>query len=142
MKLRIFQVDAFTENLFGGNPAAIIPLEKWLPDDVLQKIAAENNLAETAYYIPKENDFHLRWFTPTVEVDLCGHATLASAFVLFNELGYEEGLIRFQSMSGVLTVSRNGEMITLDFPANLPTPAEAPAGFRCDMLSSATAKLL
>ena len=87
MQLEIFQVDAFSAEPFGGNPAAVIPLQSWLPDDVLQRIAEENNLSETAYFVRNGETFDLRWFTPTVEVDLCGHATLASAYVLFEQLG-------------------------------------------------------
>jgi PhzF family phenazine biosynthesis protein len=126
MKLKIFQVDAFTENLFGGNPAAVIPLEKWLPDETLQKIAAENNLAETAYYIPVGNDFHLRWFTPKVEVDLCGHATLATAHVMYTHLAYIKPQINFDSRSGMLSVQRNGDLLTLDFPKDEPEKIETP----------------
>ncbi len=126
MKLKIFQADAFTEKLFAGNPAAVCPLDKWLPDEVMQKIAAENNLAETAFYIPKENDFHLRWFTPAVEVDLCGHATLATAHVMFNHLGYGKPQINFHSMSGMLSVKKNGESITLNFPKDELHKTETP----------------
>lgn len=127
--MKIYQVDAFTDTLFAGNPAAICPLDEWLPDELMQKLGMENNLAETAFFV-KEDDgsFHIRWFTPTVEVDLCGHATLAAAYVLFNELGYTDDVIRFQSKSGELVVTRNGDMITLDFPANPPKPVETPAG--------------
>lgn len=125
----IYQVDAFTDKIFSGNPAAVCPLDKWLPDDVMQNLGMENNLAETAFFFKQDDgSFHIRWFTPAVEVDLCGHATLASAYVIFNELGYKEDLIRFQSKSGELRVTRNGEMITLDFPANQPKEVEAPAG--------------
>ena len=85
MKLSIFQADAFTENIFGGNPAAVIPLKEWLPDEVMQNIAAENNLSETAFFVPNHEGFELRWFTPAIEVDLCGHATLAASHVMFNE---------------------------------------------------------
>jgi len=88
MKLPIFQVDAFTDSIFGGNPAAVIPLKSWLPEETMQQIAMENNLSETAFYVEEREGFTLRWFTPEVEVDLCGHATLATAHVLFNELGY------------------------------------------------------
>jgi len=118
MKLSIYQADAFTEKVFGGNPAAIIPLQEWLPEEVMQNIAAENNLSETAFFVPKQNDFELRWFTPAVEVDLCGHATLASAHILFNHLNYDQPEIRFQTRSGLLTVKRNGEWITINFPAD------------------------
>ena len=88
MKLKIYQIDAFADHVFEGNPAAVIPLENWLPDAVMQNIALENNLSETAFFVPVENGFHIRWFTPAAEVDLCGHATLASAHVLFNHLNY------------------------------------------------------
>jgi PhzF family phenazine biosynthesis protein len=127
--MTLYQVDAFTDKLFSGNPAAICPLDNWLPDEVMQQLAMENNLAETAFFIRLDNgSFHLRWFTPAVEVDLCGHATLAAAFVLFNEMKYKEDVIRFQSRSGELKVSRDGEMITLDFPAVEPQPVAAPEG--------------
>src|SRR5688572_7402545 len=100
MKLDIYQVDAFTDKLFGGNPAAVIPLKKWIPDMLMQQIAMENNLGETAFFVKsgsKESDFDLRWFTPTVEMDLCGHATLASAFVLYEYLGWKKKKIIFSS---------------------------------------------
>lgn len=118
--LPIYQIDAFTDMLFAGNPAAVVPLTEWLSDDVLQKIAMENNLSETAFFIPCEDadeaDFHIRWFTPTVEVPLCGHATLASAFVIFNQLGFAGDVIRLQSKSGILTAGRDGDAIVLNFP--------------------------
>jgi PhzF family phenazine biosynthesis protein len=127
--MTIYQIDAFADKLFAGNPAAVCPLDKWLPDELMQQLGMENNLAETAFFVKQDDgSFHIRWFTPTVEVALCGHATLASAYVLFNELGYQENLIRFQSKSGELRVSRNGDMITLDFPANHPVEVVAPAG--------------
>lgn len=119
MKLKIYQIDAFTENIFGGNPAAVCPLEKWLPDEMLQKIAMENNLAETAYYVKKEVTYEIRWFTPTVEVDLCGHATLATAYVLYNYQGHTGNEIQFMSpRSGKLTVTKNKELLTLNFPSD------------------------
>lgn len=118
--LPIYQVDAFTDVLFAGNPAAVVPLVQWLPDDVLQKIAMENNLSETAFFVPcaadDDADFHIRWFTPTVEVPLCGHATLASAFVIFNHLGFDGEMIRLQSKSGILSAVRDGDAIVLNFP--------------------------
>ncbi len=127
--MTIYQVDAFTDKLFAGNPAAICPLDKWLPDETMQQLGMENNLAETAFFVKQDDSsYHIRWFTPTVEVALCGHATLATAYILFNELGYTENVIRFQSKSGELTVTRNGDMITLDFPANPPQPVEVPEG--------------
>lgn len=117
--LQIFQVDAFTSKLFSGNPAAVVPLTAWLPDITLQSIAAENNLSETAYILPHEDNasFHIRWFTPTQEVDLCGHATLASAHVLFEHLGVDGHLVQFHSKSGVLPVNKENGMLFLDFPA-------------------------
>ncbi|MBC06919.1 PhzF family phenazine biosynthesis protein [Thalassospira sp.] len=124
--LPIYQIDAFTDVPFAGNPAAVVPLSGWLSDDVMQKIAMENNLSETAFFVPcdgGEADFHIRWFTPTVEVPLCGHATLASAFVIFNQLGFEGDLIKLQSQSGVLTARRDGEAIVLNFPKQ-PIKAE------------------
>lgn len=118
MKLNIFQVDAFTSDLFGGNPAAVVPLEAWLPDETMQNIAAENNLSETAFFVKEDDHYHIRWFTPTMEVNLCGHATLASAHVIFNELGLERDMIAFHSdRSGALSVARNGDRLVLDFPA-------------------------
>lgn len=126
--LPIYQVDAFTENVFEGNPAAICPLQTWLPEDIMQKIAMENNLAETAFIVPYGEDFHIRWFTPAVEVALCGHATLAAAHCFYEQLGHEKDSIRFFSQSGWLTVTRkNNGQLTLDFPADyaaevLPVP--------------------
>jgi PhzF family phenazine biosynthesis protein len=122
MNLPIFQVDAFSSTVFRGNPAAICPLTHWLPDETLQSIAAENNLAETAYFVPDNGRFHLRWFTPGCEVDLCGHATLASAFVLFEYLNHPGETIAFDTKSGELTVTREGNLLTLDFPSRPPAP--------------------
>jgi len=116
--MKIYQVDAFAKTLFQGNPAAVVPLEEWLPDTVMQQIAMENNLAETAFLIKAGEDFHIRWFTPSTEVDLCGHATLASAFVLYHYEGYSGDHIRFHSRSGLLTVSRQGDSLSLNFPAD------------------------
>ena len=119
MKILLFQVDAFTQNVFGGNPAAVCVLEQWFPDTVLQNIALENNLAETAFFAPSHDpayDYHLRWFTPTTEVDLCGHATLASAYVIFEELHFKKTEIRFQSRSGLLSVQKSTHGYTLNFP--------------------------
>jgi PhzF family phenazine biosynthesis protein len=119
MQIPVYQVDAFAEGPFSGNPAAVCPLSDWLEEDLMQKIAAENNLSETAFYIPLGSDFHIRWFTPTVEVDLCGHATLAAAFVIFRSLPAETHSIRLFSRSGWLTVSRDEQNgLTLDFPAD------------------------
>jgi PhzF family phenazine biosynthesis protein len=110
-------VDAFTGTLFGGNPAAICPLDFWLPDETMQRIAAENNLAETAFLV-EDDGLKIRWFTPVVEVALCGHATLAAGHVLFNHLGYSGNEIRLDSRSGILKVLKEGRMLTLDFPAD------------------------
>jgi PhzF family phenazine biosynthesis protein len=119
MKLKIYQIDAFTDRVFSGNPAAVCPLESWLPDDVMQKIASENNLAETAYYVKTGHSYEIRWFTPTVEVDLCGHATIASAYVLFNFEGHQGDFIQFQSpRSGPLGVRKEDQWLTLDFPTD------------------------
>jgi PhzF family phenazine biosynthesis protein len=124
MTLPIYQADAFTDQLFGGNPAAICPLTEWLPDATMQKIAAENNLAETAYFVKEGDGYGLRWFTPELEIDLCGHATLASAHILFTELGYAGSSINFYTQkAGTLVVTRNGEKYTLDFPSRPPAPA-------------------
>src|ERR1700722_16446600 len=127
MELSIFQVDAFSSKVFGGNPAAICPLESWLPDATLQAIANENNLAETAYFVSNGDRFHLRWFTPAVEVDLCGHATLASAHVLFHELGYPNDKIHFDTKSGELLVKRDGDLLAMDFPSRPPKEIVVPA---------------
>lgn len=124
MKIKIYQVDAFTDKLFGGNPAAVCPLDNWLPDETLQNIAAENNLAETAFFTRTGKDFHIRWFTPKAEVDLCGHATLATAFILFNILNETQKILNFQSRSGILRVTKNNEWLTLDFPADNIVPIE------------------
>ncbi len=114
--MKIFQVDAFASRVFQGNPAAVVPLQSWPEDRLLQAIAAENNLAETAFFVPDGDGFHLRWFTPKFEVPLCGHATLASAYVIFNELYFDKPVIPFRTLSGDLYVSRDGEMLRLDFP--------------------------
>lgn len=125
MKLRIYQVDAFTDSVFSGNPAAVCPLSDWPDDTLMQNIAMENNLAETAFYIKSGNEYHIRWFTPTVEVDLCGHATLAAAFVLFNHENHPDPEIRFYShRSGKLTVMKTGDFLTLNFPADTIQPVE------------------
>ncbi len=119
--MKIFIVNAFTETKFGGNPAAIVPLSEWLPDKLMQEMASQHNLSETAYTVPQEDAYAIRWFTPTVEVSLCGHATLAAAHVYFNHLGYKEERITFHSQSGPLNVmKRNDGKITLDFPSNDP----------------------
>ncbi len=118
MKIKIYQLDAFTDKLFGGNPAAVCPLTEWLPDELLQNIALENNLAETAFYVRGKEGYRIRWFTPAVEVDLCGHATLAAAYVLFHLENYSESNIEFQSRSGKLRVLKEHDFLTLNFPAD------------------------
>jgi PhzF family phenazine biosynthesis protein len=129
MTIPIYQVDAFTSKLFGGNPAAICPLTEWLPDEVMQKIAIENNLAETAFFVKTDNGFLLRWFTPEYEIDLCGHATLASAHILFTELGYKQDSIHFETVkAGVLSVKKDGDQYSMDFPSRPPIPIEQPNG--------------
>jgi PhzF family phenazine biosynthesis protein len=126
MKLPIYQVDAFTSRLFGGNPAAVVLLDEWLPDSVMQSIGLENNLSETAFVITSEGESELRWFTPTMEVDLCGHATLAAGHVLFSHRYPSLNEVRFRTRSGVLGVQRNGELLSLDFPSLAVVPAEFP----------------
>jgi PhzF family phenazine biosynthesis protein len=115
--MKIFQVDAFANEIFKGNPAAVCPLEKWTSDDLMQHIAEENNVSETAFFVKKDNQFELRWFTPTCEVDLCGHATLAAAHIIFTELNYKEAILEFSSKSGILTVEKKENWYTLNFPS-------------------------
>lgn len=126
MKLRMFQVDAFADQVFEGNPAAVCPLDAWLDDRLLQAIAEENNLSETAFFVPAGDGFALRWFTPGGEVDLCGHATLASAHVLFMHLGDQRPELRFSTRSGQLVVRRGPQGLCMDFPAAPPVPIDAP----------------
>jgi PhzF family phenazine biosynthesis protein len=128
MQIDIYQVDAFASRPFEGNPAAVCPLDAWLPDSLMQSIASENNLSETAFFVPEGDGYAIRWFTPLAEVDLCGHATLASAWVIFHRLGHDEAAIRFASRSGPLTVNREGDLLELDFPAQPPTPCPVPKG--------------
>jgi PhzF family phenazine biosynthesis protein len=123
MNLTVYQVDAFTKKLFQGNPAAVIPLNEWLDDALMQKIAMENNLAETAFFVPSKQqgvDYDIRWFTPAVEIDLCGHATLASAFVIFNYMGFKNFNLAFACKSGKLVVEKRADVIVMDFPAWKP----------------------
>ncbi len=126
MKLPIYQVDAFTDKIFGGNPAAVCPLETWLPDNIMQQIALENSVAETAFFIPVSDGFEIRWFTPEIEMDLCGHATLATAHVLSKHLNTPLTSLKFHSKSGVLTVTIENELLTLDFPSRKPEPCNVP----------------
>jgi predicted PhzF superfamily epimerase YddE/YHI9 len=129
MRLPLYQVDAFTDTLFGGNPAAVCPLESWLPDRTMQAIAAENNLSETAFFVRDGGDYALRWFTPTVEVDLCGHATLASGHVVMSFIEPQRGSVSFRTVkAGTLVVARRAGMLVMDFPARPAIPADPPAG--------------
>jgi predicted PhzF superfamily epimerase YddE/YHI9 len=135
MRLPIYQVDAFADKLFAGNPAAICPLPQWLPDATMQAIAAENNLAETAFFVRSgdagggSGDYALRWFTPTTEVDLCGHATLASAYIVFRDLEPHRDSVRFGTLkAGTLVVTKRGDRLAMDFPSRPPTAVEPPPG--------------
>jgi len=127
LKLKQYQVDAFTDKVFGGNPAAVVPLSAWLDDALLQAIAEENNLSETAFFVASEKGFQLRWFTPVTEVDLCGHATLATAHVLFEILGYSKPVITFETRSGELFVEKQGARLEMNFPACPAIPCELSA---------------
>lgn len=138
MEMTLFQVDAFSNKVFGGNPAAVCPLETWIPDELMQAIATENNLSETAFFVRENDAFHLRWFTPEAEVKLCGHATLASAHVLFQHLDFQENLVHFDTLSGRLTVSRQDDWLEMDFPLlDLPEikrPPRLDATLGCEVL--------
>jgi len=133
MELQLFQVDAFNDQLFGGNPACVVPLANWLTDELLLKIARENAVAETAFFIHKGDHFHIRWFTPDIEMDLCGHATLATAHVLMSHLGHESKEISFESRSGLLKVSGKASYYTLNFPSRTPVKTELPELIRKGM---------
>ena len=126
MKLSLYQIDAFANKVFEGNPAAVIPLEDWLPAKTMQLIASENNLSETAFFCPSDNNYEIRWFTPNGEIELCGHATLASAYVLFNILNYKREQIEFNSLSGRLTVKKVNDLFRLDFPSQNPLKCKMP----------------
>jgi len=126
MKIPYYHIDAFASRPFAGNPAGVCVLEAWLPDATLQQIAFENNLSETAFVVARTGHYELRWFTPAVEVDLCGHATLAAAFVLFTYLEHPGDVVHFSSRSGPLTVERDGERLVLDFPSRPPRPCPTP----------------
>ncbi|MFO0995460.1 MAG: PhzF family phenazine biosynthesis protein [Alphaproteobacteria bacterium] len=127
MNIPLFQIDAFTSRVFGGNPAAVCPLAAWLPDETMQAIAAENNLSETAFFVPRGEDYDLRWFTPATEVDLCGHATLATGALVLGRLAPDRRSVRFHTRSGVLAVAREGERFVMDFPARPATSVPADA---------------
>lgn len=127
MRISIYHIDAFTDKLFGGNPAAVCPLAKWVDDKTLQNIAVENNLAETAFFVQSSpNRFRLRWFTPEIEIDLCGHATLASAYVIFEELGNKSDEVLFDTQSGLLRVKKIGDVYELNFPSRPPKKSILP----------------
>ena len=126
MKLELYQIDAFTDKIFGGNPACVVPLNNWLSDDILLKIAQENAVAETAFFVPIGDKIHLRWFTPEIEMDLCGHATLATAHCLKSILNYPKNRIYFETLSGDLTVLIKDDLYCLDFPSRMPTIVELP----------------
>ena len=126
MEITVYQIDAFASKLFEGNPAAVCPLDQWLSDEIMQNIAIENNLSETAFFVPQGDGFHIRWFTPASEVDLCGHATLATAYVLFNILDYKNNRIVFDSRSGILTVTKDNDWLVMDFPAQPPVACDTP----------------
>ena len=124
--LQIFQIDAFTSEIFKGNPACVMPLDNWLPDELLLKIAKENNVSETAFFIKKDDHFYLRWFTPEIEMDLCGHATLATAYCLKKHMNFNKDLVKFDSMSGELMVKFDGDYMQMDFPHRKPTKSDLP----------------
>jgi len=126
IQIPIYQIDAFTSRVFSGNPAAVCPLKEWLDDSVMQSIATENNLSETAFFVKEESGYCIRWFTPVREVDLCGHATLASGFVFFKHINPDSNKVEFHSKSGLLSVTRDKEFLSLDFPAQPPKPCTAP----------------
>lgn len=127
MRIPIYQIDAFASKPFEGNPAAVCPLNEWLSDDCMQAIAAENNLSETAFFVPSGTGYHIRWFTPVHEVRLCGHATLASAHVVFNHLDFSQDQVTFESKSGSLTVTKNNDWLEMNFPAQPVTECDVPS---------------
>jgi PhzF family phenazine biosynthesis protein len=126
MKIPIYQIDAFADRVFAGNPAAVCPLREWLDDAVLQAVAQENNLSETAFFVPEDEGYHIRWFTPVAEVDLCGHATLGTAYLILHELEPSLNRVIFRSRSGILSVHREGDTLAMDFPAQPPNPCDMP----------------
>ena len=141
MTVRLLQIDTFTDRVLGGNPAAVCPLDAWLDEATMQAIAAENNLSETAFMVPDGAGYRLRWFTPNVEVDLCGHATLAAAFVVFEALRPGSESVAFETLSGTLTVAREGAALVMDFPAQPASPAHPPAAL-ARALGAAPAEVL
>ncbi len=141
LTLDIYQIDAFSEAVFSGNPAAVVPLDQWPDDAILQAIASENNLSETAFFRGGDGHYRLRWFTPSCEVPLCGHATLASAYVIFRYLEPEAEVLQFETLSGILSVGREGDLLVLDFPAYAPVPCEAPERL-AEALGSVTGDLV
>ncbi len=140
MKIPLYQIDAFTREAFGGNPAAVCPLEQWLDDRTLQAIAAENNLAETAFFVAEGDEYRLRWFTPAVEMPLCGHATLATGYLILNMLQPERERVRFNTLSGPVEVERDGERLALNFPA-LPVQKECDPGLVAEAIGVRPAEL-
>jgi len=143
MRIPIYQVDAFTDSLFGGNPAAVCPLQAWLSDATMQAIAAENNLSETAFFVPEGGDYALRWFTPTVEVDLCGHATLATGRVVMSFIEPQRQSVSFRTLkAGTLTVSRRGDRLVMDFPARPAVPEKVPPAGLIEALGGAPREVL
>ena len=126
MDYSIYQVDAFTDSLFKGNPACVVPLDRWLEDDVLLNVAKENGVPETAFFVKKNNEIHLRWFTPDIEMDLCGHATLATAHVIKKHLQYQGEILNFKTLSGDVKVSISGDKYFLDFPSRMPLSVDLP----------------
>ncbi|MBR8834973.1 MAG: PhzF family phenazine biosynthesis protein [Stigonema ocellatum SAG 48.90 = DSM 106950] len=141
-QIKIFQIDAFASVVFRGNPAAICPLTDWLSDELMQAIAAENNLAETAFFTQNGDNYDLRWFTPRCEVDLCGHATLASAFVIFTYLEPARNSVQFNTRSGPLWVKRNAELLTMDFPSLKPTLCTNPPALLVEGLGKTPQEVL
>jgi PhzF family phenazine biosynthesis protein len=126
MKLTSYTLDAFTSRVFGGNPAAVCPLTEWLEDTTMQSIAAENNLSETVFFVPDGDAYHIRWFTPSCEVELCGHATLASSYVIFKHIAPDKNELNFRALAGALRVTRDGDLLSLDFPSRPPERIDAP----------------
>jgi len=142
MELTLYQIDAFTDKVFKGNPAAVCPLDNWLADTDLQAIAEENNLSETAFYVPIDGGFNLRWFTPKAEVDLCGHATLATAFVIFNFSDYAADTVKFKTRSGKLAVTKRDDLLVMDFPSQPAKPSENPPSLLVEGLGKAPIEVL